>query len=184
MNSLTGPNRETLSIVLKRLASSPTFLGDLSRSKLSGTGSRFADDTLRPLSIVVDSNPLSNMPTYGPPGYNTGTPQLNSPLNNIYISGSGFSMSHSLNPPQTPDSYASWEPGNTALHPSAMMDLNYSFQNNLTAYSQPHDPGQLYGPTQSPGYMQHETATAMVDLDRSTPLICFMGFINGMCTSK
>ncbi|KAI0150008.1 hypothetical protein F4776DRAFT_188602 [Hypoxylon sp. NC0597] len=178
MNSLTDTNRETLGIVLKRLASSPTFLGDLSKSKLSGTGSRFVDDTLRPLSIVVSDNPLPDMPTYGPPDYNTGASPLNSQINDIFISGSGYQISHSLNSHPTPDSYASWGPENAALNPSAIMALGYPFQNNLGAYPQPHGPGQLYGSTQSPGYLQHETPTDMVNLDQSTPLVCFMGFVD------
>ncbi|KAI1413200.1 hypothetical protein F5Y13DRAFT_31988 [Hypoxylon sp. FL1857] len=178
MNSLTGTNRESVGLVLKRLASSPACLRDLPGSGVLGTGSMFAEDTFRPLSIVVNDSSLSDIPTYGPSGYNTGAP-LTSQFNNVYISQSGYPIPPSFNQPQTSNSYPSWGPGNPALSHSAMMNMEYSFQNNLGPYSQQHGAGQLYGSTQSSGYIQHERPPDMVDPDRHTPLVLFMVFLDG-----
>ncbi|KAI1136031.1 hypothetical protein F5Y05DRAFT_122135 [Hypoxylon sp. FL0543] len=175
VNSLARVNREIIGFILKRLASSPARLREPPGAHVSGTGSMFAEDALRPLSIVVSDTSLSEMPPYG---YNTGAPSLSSHLNNVsFLSQSGYSESQSFNQPQATDPYHPWGSETSSLPNSSIMEMDYSFQSNVGAYSQP-SPGQLYGPSQSSGYIPHARTPDMVDLGRSTPLFCFMGFLD------
>ncbi|KAI0837136.1 hypothetical protein F5Y06DRAFT_297922 [Hypoxylon sp. FL0890] len=179
MNSLTEANREAIGVVLKRLALSPACLRDPPGANVLETGSMFADDTLRPLSIVISDSSLSDIPVYEPLGYNTGAPPLNSHLNSAFISQNGYPMPHSFNQPQPAGTYPPWGSEHSAFSNSPIMEMGYSFQNDLGQYPQQHGSGQLFGSAHSSGYTHDERATDVIGMNRPTPLISFMGFLDG-----
>ncbi|KAI2614919.1 hypothetical protein GGR54DRAFT_324152 [Hypoxylon sp. NC1633] len=181
--SLTLTNREALDVAFKRLAkldsplsgaAQPDWSRDLSGSPVLGTGTGFTNPPCYPSFVNDDS--LSDNPTYEASNYNmAGNDMWLSTSGLGCISGvAGYPAPRPQSQPHPPSPYDAYGSGDYVAHPT--MNTNLQFMNTMESYSHQPDPGQMYRSSQS--YLP-EAQFDMADLDRSSPFIVFMTFLDG-----